>query len=161
MKKHPLTIFVACLLALTAVACGGRNSNTTAETDVQISVEPMSTAVGETMLMISLADADGDPINDAAIDVKGDMTHAGMQPVLAEASGGENGQYSVPFEWTMAGDWIVTVDVTLADGTTLSQTFDDISIDGDMADMDMEEMDGMEHGDGEMDDMEMEEEEGG
>jgi hypothetical protein len=30
----------------------------------------------------------------------------------------------MPFRWTMAGDWFVTVDVTLPDGTTASQRFD-------------------------------------
>jgi len=46
-------------------------------------------------------------------------------------------RYAIPFEWTMGGDWVVTVDVTLADGRTASRQFD-LSITGQM---DMQEMD--------------------
>ena len=67
----------------------------------------------------------GSPIDDAYLAVKGNMTHAGMVPVLAEVDGGgENGVYSIPFEWTMAGDWVVTVDIQLADGTKAQKRFD-------------------------------------
>ena len=33
------------------------------------------------------------------------------------------GVYSTPFAWTMGGDWVVSVDVTLADGRSFSQQF--------------------------------------
>ena len=51
------------------------------------------------------------------------MTHAGMVPVFAQTTGGKNGRYVVPFEWTMGGDWTVTVDVSLEDGRTISREF--------------------------------------
>jgi hypothetical protein len=35
-----------------------------------------------------------------------------------------DGRYTVPLGWTMAGDWQVTVTVTLADGQQVEQTFD-------------------------------------
>ncbi len=103
--------------------------------------------------MITVKDTDGNPINDATVDIKGDMSHAGMQPVLGEssASNGE-GMYMIPYEWTMAGDWFVTVNVTLADGTVGSERFDFNGISGemsDMEDMDMEDSE-MNHGDMEM-----------
>ncbi len=34
------------------------------------------------------------------------------------------GVYRTDLEWTMAGDWIVTVTATLADGQTVEQQFD-------------------------------------
>lgn len=140
-KKILAVIFGAAILLL--AACGGRVSQQVDAGDVVMEFEPMSTAVGETMVMITLKDGAGSPINDATLSVKGDMTHAGMTPVVEEIASGENGVYEVPFEWTMGGDWFVTVDAALADGTIVTRRFEDISIEGDgeMAmDDDMEDM---------------------
>ena len=52
------------------------------------------------------------------------MSHAGMQPVLAEASGGADGVYQAQWVWTMSGDWFVTVTAVLPDGRTLVRRFD-------------------------------------
>lgn len=122
LRFHRISI-VGVLLVLILAACNGRNSQqaNTADTGIEISAE--STQVGQTMLSVTLTDADGNPINDATISVKGDMSHAGMMPVLAEVSGAENGVYKLPFEWTMGGDWIVTVAATLPDGRSTSQQF--------------------------------------
>ncbi len=67
------------------------------------------------------------------------MNHAGMTPVLAEpttdeADGNVDGVYHVPFAFTMRGDWIVTVSVVLADGTTFTQDFD-LSVTADKVDV--------------------------
>ena len=51
------------------------------------------------------------------------MTHAGMAPVLASDKTDAQGKLSLPFKWSMGGDWIVTVTVTLADGSQVSQDF--------------------------------------
>ncbi|MDJ0756640.1 MAG: copper chaperone PCu(A)C [Ardenticatenaceae bacterium] len=137
-------LFWATFLLL--VACGGRVSQQVDAGDVVMEFEPMSTAVGETMVMVTLKDGDGNSINDASLSVRGDMTHAGMTPVVEEIASGENGVYQVPFEWTMGGDWFVTIDATLADGTVVTRRFEDISIEGEgeMTMDDMEDMDGME-----------------
>lgn len=139
MKKT--TFFIAFTLFLfLATACGGRQSQQTADDGYTMTLEPMANAVGETMLMITLTTADGTPIDDADLTVRGDMTHAGMTPVTREVSGGTDGIFTVPFEWTMAGDWFVTVDAALPDGETISRRFEDISIDGEGGmDMDMGE----------------------
>ena len=81
--------------------------------------------MGESRLVIQILDLAGQPLSDASLSIKGDMTHAGMVPVLAEAQGGDaDGYYNVPFEWTMAGDWIVTVEAVLSDGTRAKQRFE-------------------------------------
>ena len=72
----------------------------------------------------------GMPIDDAYLSVKGDMEHDGMMPVLTSAKAGLDGEYVIPFEWTMGGDWIVTVDATLADGMQVTQDFN-LVVDGD------------------------------
>ena len=120
------------LLSLVLVACGGRQSQQTDSGGVNIDLEITNLVVGESTLMITLTSAGGEQINDASLSVRGDMTHAGMTPVVREIDGGENGVYIVPFEWTMAGDWIITVDATLADGQTVTRRFEDLKIAGEM-----------------------------
>jgi hypothetical protein len=93
---------------------------------VQMSLEIVNlpATVGETTLQITLRDADGAPIDNAQLDIRGDMNEAGMLPVLRDASESINGVYRVPFEWTMTGDWFVIVTATLPDGITVEQQFD-------------------------------------
>jgi hypothetical protein len=62
-----------------------------------------------------------------------------MKPVLAEVGDGEGGKYETPFEWTMGGDWIVTVTATLPDGRTAQQQFT-YTVQGDMANMRSDDM---------------------
>ena len=72
----------------------------------------------------SLWDADGQPIDGAGpVTLRGDMNHAGMKPVLADATGTGGGQYTADFEWTMAGDWTVAIEATLPDGRVKRATF--------------------------------------
>lgn len=55
----------------------------------------------------------------ATVQVTGDMTHAGMEPVISEATQIEPGLYETQdFTFTMSGDWFITADVTLATGET-------------------------------------------
>ncbi len=119
------------LLALTMIVMLGsgcvRESRSASSTIAQIDLTavPFPAVVGESRLVIRVTDLAGQPISDAALSIKGDMTHAGMVPILAEISGGdEDGYYDVPFEWTMAGDWVVTVEAQLSDGARVTEQFD-------------------------------------
>lgn len=131
--------FILFLTTLMLTACGGRISQQSVDADVTIDLTAEATAVGPTVLEITVTDVTGAPINDATLNVRGDMTHAGMVPVLVEGvSHGQEGVYRVPFEWTMAGNWDITVEVVLPDGQTVSRQFD-LTISGEMEGMDMDE----------------------
>jgi hypothetical protein len=134
MKLNHFRLVMIGLLVLLMglVGCreSAKKSKTAADVDIQFSVDP-APAVGESSIVVTLADKDGNLINDAKVAVRGDMNHAGMVPVLAETDKSEDGQYTIPFEWTMGGDWIVTVTVTLADGSTAEKPFD-VSVMGGM-----------------------------
>ena len=56
--------------------------------------------------------------------LEGNMSHAGMSPVFAEAHEAGNGNYRATMELSMAGEWIVLVHVTLADGRKVEQQFE-------------------------------------
>lgn len=98
--------------------------NSDSDLNIALAVEPEPLVVGEATLVITVTDPSGAPVNDAQIAARGDMSHAGMAPVFGEVEGGTNGQYRVPFQWTMAGDWIVEVTVTLANGETAIKSFE-------------------------------------
>ncbi|MDD9954824.1 MAG: FixH family protein [Anaerolineaceae bacterium] len=119
------TIFLILCLALVA-ACR-QESTPAAEADLTISLRvlPTDARVGEAELLVDVTDADGRAVSPERVDVRGDMDHAGMQPVLRDDVQGSNGKYRVAFEWTMAGDWTVTVRLTFADDSVLEKTFDE------------------------------------
>jgi len=77
---------------------------------------PSEPRIGPTELLVTVRRADGAPLADAALDIRGDMAHAGMVPVLRQARTDAQGQARVPFEWTMGGGWFVEIIVTAPDG---------------------------------------------
>ena len=87
-------------------------------------VDPDPALVGLTQAVVTLTGADGQPVTGARVTLKGDMSHAGMQPVLVDAAEASPGSYRSEFAWTMSGDWIVTVTATLPDGVVAEQQFD-------------------------------------
>ncbi|NDJ59868.1 MAG: FixH family protein [Chloroflexi bacterium] len=118
------------MLLLVVILAGCRESAqqtaTTADSGVQMRLEvaPDPASVGAAVLLVRLADAEDKPITDAVVAVRGDMNHAGMVPVDGAGEPTDvEGEYTVPFQWTMGGDWIVTVTATLADGTIVEQQF--------------------------------------
>jgi YtkA-like len=129
--KTPLLIALALATALALAGCRQSAQSTptpailaTPTLTIEMAVAPTPPTTGEAELIVSVHSPDGAPISDARVAVRSDMTHAGMPPVLAEAASGTNGEYRVPFEWTMGGDWIVTITVTTSDGLEHSQTFE-------------------------------------
>lgn len=93
-------------------------ANTTNVTFELVSMEPQTPAVGTAALNFLVLES-GSPLANAQVAVRGDMNHAGMVPVDGSATTGVDGIASVPFEWTMGGDWILAVTVTTADGITV------------------------------------------
>jgi hypothetical protein len=120
-----LAFALAVFALIAAAGCRQNAPVTSAGSSLQIAVTvgPNPPVSGAAQLVVTVKDAGGQPINDATLSVRGDMTHAGMTPVLRDTISGQNGIYTVPFEWTMSGDWIVEVTAKLKDGTTSAQTF--------------------------------------
>lgn len=135
--------FKTLLLILLMVLVGCRQtSETTAENiTVDVALDAENPVVGDATLLVTVKTDDDSPVNDATVNVRGDMTHAGMMPVIPDAvAEASDGVYSIPFEFTMGGDWIITVDVTLANGETASVEYEVDAV-GTESDMDMDDMD--------------------
>ncbi len=112
-------LFILVLCAL-LVGCAQ-----TPQADATITLNVAQSTVGAAQVDVQLADAAGQPISGAQVQLRGDMTHAGMQPVLTTMNDLGNGQYRADdFEFTMAGDWILTVQAEMPDGTRVERMFD-------------------------------------
>jgi len=108
------------LLLLPSILLGGcRGEMETGDTGLALDVvlSPTPPAVGPARLIISLEDSTGAPIDGATIVVEGNMSHAGMVPVIDTAQAEGPGRYGISgFRFTMAGDWVLTLHATLQDG---------------------------------------------
>lgn len=126
MMKRCQTLFSLLAIVLLLAACRQESTPVATSADVEISVrvEPEPMAVGDATLIVTLKDANGSPIDGATLQVHGDMDHAGMTPIDREVSESVNGEYRVPFAWSMGGGWIVTITAQLPEnGGEVAETF--------------------------------------
>lgn len=127
-RRPPAAVLKVVLLTtflLTLAACRppsdrvgtGGSAGGASSSGLSIAIEARSaTTIGEVPLSVTVLDA-GEPLSGAAVRIVGDMTHAGMQPVLRDALETSAGEYRADdFTFTMAGDWIITATVTTSDG---------------------------------------------
>lgn len=114
------------LLATFLLACRSEAVTSANEVGIEITLETeqQPAVVGETLLIVEIADIAGEPVEAQMVTVRGDMNHAGMAPVIRDVEQATDGRYHVPFEWTMGGEWVVTVVAELTDGQTVEERFD-------------------------------------
>ncbi|MBX3011986.1 MAG: FixH family protein [Caldilineaceae bacterium] len=125
MKRQRLIQWL-CVLSLAFITACGATSQGGENPNVQITLLPVEQGAATTALAIQLQNAADEAITDASVSVEGNMNHAGMAPVFTDtitdvADGTADGIYQVPFQFSMLGDWIITVSVTLADGSQVTK----------------------------------------
>lgn len=80
--------------------------------------------MGAITIDLKISDKDKQPISGARVELEGNMTHAGMSPVNVEAKEIAPGSYRSALDLTMAGDWIILVNITLTDGQKAQRQFE-------------------------------------
>ena len=118
IRNAAVLAFGLCLL--TACRSGARDN----ETAMRCEITPQPARVGSANVVVNLTDPSGSPIDGASIRIDGFMTHPGMAPVLRTATRSGPGQYSSPFDFTMAGDWVLRIHASLPGGGTLERQFE-------------------------------------
>ena len=117
--SHRTRALVLAGLIVLAVGLAGcrpppdRTSTSAAGAGAEVNVELLTrpARVGPAAIEVVVR-RDGEGVEGATVQVTGDMTHAGMVPVVADAIELGAGVYrSDGFAFDMAGDWIITVDV--------------------------------------------------
>jgi YtkA-like protein len=87
-------------------------------------ISPQPPRVGKVTITLNIKDAADGAVAGARLNIEGSMSHAGMVPVFADATEIEPGRYRAVMELSMAGDWNVTVHLTLSDGRKLDHEFE-------------------------------------
>lgn len=114
---------ILCALALLMLLAACRRQSRSSS-DLRLEVSVKSLLVGETQVIARLRDQNGQAVDKPGrLSLRGDMDHAGMAPVFAEASAAVNGVFTLPFEWTMAGSWILEAQLNMPSGDGLTETF--------------------------------------
>lgn len=111
-------LFVLCLIFL------GCQSSHTSSSDIDIhwKIDPDPPVTGTANIQISMTDSTGQQIQGADINLEGNMTHPGMQPVFTTAEEVESGLYSAKLNLKMGGDWYILITSTLPDNRTVRET---------------------------------------
>jgi hypothetical protein len=91
---------------------------------VEVGIDPDPPRLGPATVTLALRDAEGQPISGATVRIEGNMSHAGMVPVFADAAEVAPGRYRAELEFTMGGDWFLLVRADLPDGRSLERTID-------------------------------------
>ena len=112
-----------CCLLLVLGGCA-RGGQDLPDVGVDLGIEPSPPQLGLATLTVTLADASGQPIAGAAVELEGNMNHAGMVPVFATATEVAPGQYQTDLEFTMGGDWFILVHADLPDGRSMERKID-------------------------------------
>lgn len=125
-RRRPLTKVLPTLLMFSGivgmVACSSSAAKSpTSVTDKKVSPNPVR--VGPVTVSFHLSDA-AKPISGAQVTLEGDMTHAGMAPVFADAHEIAPGQYRGNLSLNMPGDWVLLLHITLPDGHKVEDQID-------------------------------------
>ena len=83
--------------------------------EAKCEIYPRPAKVGFSSITIRLIDH-GASATGAHLKLEADMSHPGMSPVFADVSETAPGRYESHLNFTMAGDWVLTVRGSLADG---------------------------------------------
>jgi len=122
-----LIVTLLLILTLPPLAACNRANESAASAGLHVNLIPDVIYPGST-LTVQITDEDDLPVTDVTVNVEGNMTHAGMLPVFSEsvwdgADGSEDGFYTIPFRFTMLGDWILTAKIEPRDGPIVTQDF--------------------------------------
>jgi hypothetical protein len=112
------------LLFLLFVAGCGRGDKDLPDIGMEMAVSPEPPQLGPAAIAVTLHDAGGNPISGARLTLEGNMNHAGMVPVFADAVEVAPGRYQANIELTMGGDWFILVHADLPDGRSMERKFD-------------------------------------
>ena len=117
-----LLVLVSILLA----ACAGSATPDSSAKPVNIKVEsdPSPAVVGDAELVLTVTDANGNPIEGARVDVSADHTDMSGMGMSGAATDQGSGRYSIHANFSMTGNWKLTVYVRNDEGLDYEEDID-------------------------------------
>ena len=123
MLRNAIVPALACaVISLFVSGCKKQIESVPAVT-IECEISPRPVHVGPATITLRLKDAKGNPVVGARVALEADMSHAGMSPVFGEAKEVATGQYQGAVGFSMGGDWVVLMHVTLADGQKFDRQY--------------------------------------
>ena len=123
-RRNTIALAGALLAASLSSGACHRSPRTESQLDVAWTLRPEAPAVGPATLTVTLRQTSGDPVKGARVRLEGHMSHAGMAPVLADATESAPGVYDLQFAFTMQGDWVLLVSAALPEGARVERRID-------------------------------------
>lgn len=109
---------VVAIASLLIAGCRPPTERADPNRSIEVTLLTTPARVGPAAVEVRLQAA-GTPVTGAVVRVVGDMTHAGMVPVVANAVDLGGGVYRTEgFAFDMAGDWVITAEVRYPDAVT-------------------------------------------
>ena len=112
---------IACLMLLCGNGCRLETSDSL-DVQIEMTMIPSVPTVGSSDVTLRLTNTEGSPLRGAALQLEGNMNHAGMKPTFGELEEVDPGIYSGTLEFTMGGDWFILVTGHMPDGGTIART---------------------------------------
>lgn len=100
-------------------ACG--QSSVTQGVNLTVETSPRPARVGVVSMIVHLTGAKDVPETGAHLKMEADMSHPGMAPVVGDLTETGAGDYQATLNLGMAGDWVIVVRGTLADGRRMER----------------------------------------
>jgi hypothetical protein len=120
-------LILAVGLSLFLIACGGAATQgpiaTAAPVTIALNTDPNPPVMGEVELLFTVVDDKGQPVNSADFDVIADHTDMSGMTMHGKASDQGNGNYAITTNFSMSGNWKLTVQVR-KDGLDYKQDLD-------------------------------------
>ena len=88
---------------------------------IEHAIAPWPARVGNATVTLRLSGPSGAAVHGAHIALEADMSHPGMRPEFGEAREIANGPYQGRLAFTMAGDWVILMHITLPGGRKLER----------------------------------------
>lgn len=121
LKRSLLIALCACFVIVQACR---QQQGKTPDLTFAHHISPQPPRVGKVTITLNVKETSSAPVAGAHLALEGNMSHAGMVPAFAEAKELEPGRYQSVMELSMAGDWNITVHVTLSDSRKLDHEFE-------------------------------------
>lgn len=116
--------YVLAFVLLLALAGCSRGGQDLPDVGLEMVVAPAPPQIGPATITVTFSDASDLPISGAKVELEGNMSHAGMVPVIAPATEVAPGRYQAELEFTMGGDWFILVRAALPDGRSMERRMD-------------------------------------
>jgi hypothetical protein len=110
---------ITLIVVMTIIAVAGgvvllRQNQPPGSVEIRLSSDPFPLAVGPATLLVSLVNSDGTPVENASVEVTGQMEHTGM-PLSGQTNSSQNGEYRLDMTISRMGSWRFDVTATLPD----------------------------------------------